>query len=102
LKLGAAGVLLMTTGKEKITEKVISPDTEMHMTFELDSSEIPAADYDTYFWLGPANAVSDEYYDCVDSMLPPLTIVERNADPEARTPIPVGLSAVSLKEASNC
>jgi lipopolysaccharide transport system ATP-binding protein len=98
LKLGAAGNMLMATVKEKVTENVISPDTEIRVTLELDSAQIPSADYDTYFWVGPANAVHNEYYDCVDSMLPPLTITEAQSDPEARTLIPAKLTSIAVNK----
>jgi lipopolysaccharide transport system ATP-binding protein len=86
-KMGAASIILMATPKTVVTTELIEANKQVRLLVELDSERIPAAIYDLYFWIGPSNPSFDEYYDCIDAMLPPLTITETNVDEEATTPI---------------
>jgi lipopolysaccharide transport system ATP-binding protein len=86
-KIGVGGGVLLTTAKTCVVKEVLQPDDKVSITMNLDSQQIPSASYDLYFWVGPANPSFDEYYDCLDSVLPPLTIVENFESPDATTEI---------------
>lgn len=75
-KLGMQGGVLQT-------DKICVWDKEMHIgargkfVIDVDTSNVPAAIYDLYLWLGPAaSEVGDEYYDILDGLVQPVEIFE--------------------------
>jgi lipopolysaccharide transport system ATP-binding protein len=75
LKVGA-GNMLMSTAKKQIAAETLPAGQHINVVLDVDTAQIPASDYDTFFWVGPVGVVQGDYYDCIDSMLPPLTVYE--------------------------
>jgi hypothetical protein len=68
----------LQTRRMCISEKPTDAQTTIKFIVSVDTSMIPATIYDLYIWLGPfVNGAADEYYDILDSLLPPLEIRER-------------------------
>ena len=84
-KIGISGCALQTK-KVCVSRNQIDSDRTFKFTFSIDTTAMPATIYDLYVWVGPfSSEVVDEYYDILDSLLPPLEIREGGSRLSANT-----------------
>jgi len=96
-KLGSYGSIVNTT-KLPIFSETIKPGEVCSFLLEVDTSFLPAATYDLYFWLGPLDERNaEDCYDVLDGATAPLQIKEGNSTDIHTTTIQAKLSNSSLK-----
>lgn len=83
LKLGLGGALRLTTELHSVATSPVEKGSIRSVQLTLDTSLIPAAVYDSYIWVGPLDHGTNEYFDILDSLLPPIEVLER-ADNSAK------------------
>jgi hypothetical protein len=84
-KIGISGCALQTK-KICVSNNQLDAGRTLKFTMSIDTEAMPATVYDLYVWVGPfSSKVGDDYYDILDSLLPPLEIRESDTRLNANT-----------------
>lgn len=76
-KLGMSGEMLSCLKRHTLSIKPLIVGEEIKASILVQTEYLPAALYDLYVWLGPIKEIAlNEYYDIVDTLLPPIKICE--------------------------
>lgn len=95
-KNGMAGNILVHTAKLCVSEGQIEAGGELAFSVHVDTLKLPASVYDLQIWLGPfSSESSEEFYDIVDSLTAPISIVEDSDRPDRKTLAPARVSGVT-------
>lgn len=91
-KHGLSGECLLSLDKLCVSQGPLLEGQELEFSLQIDTGNIPAAVYDLYLWLGPYGSdVMDEYYDILDGLVAPVTILESDDACNNLTRVPARL-----------
>lgn len=85
-KNGGHGAILLHTEKLLIDQSYLKKSLEYKFVVKVNSEKMPSSYYDIQIWMGPHNSsILDEYFDIVDGLTAPVSIVEDESRPDAKT-----------------